>query len=103
MKTTTHNLGDQHIRLEKFNAHGMPCIKEVIIMRPNSDDPKERVYFYVDTGKLPMLTSTHRDKLKRTCASMDELERMINATHDYSSRVGGRGKNGKFTSEATRP
>lgn len=101
MNTTTHNLGDQHIRLEKFNALGMPCIKEVIIMRPNSDDPKERVYFYVDTGKLPMLTSTHRDKLKRTCASMDELERMINGLHGFRSR--GRGKNGQYTSEATCP
>lgn len=84
MSTTTStarvrgfNLGDQDIRMERFHAYGLPCIKEVIVRRPRSDDPKVQEYFYVDTGKLPMLAPTVRDRLKKTCKSMAELEGVI--------------------------
>lgn len=71
------NLGDQDIRMERFHAHGLPCIKEVIVRRPRSDDPKVQEYFYVDTGKLAMLAPTVRDRLKKTCKTMAELENNI--------------------------
>jgi len=68
-----YELGDRRIRIQRFMAMGVPCVKETMIPAKTHTKRPSRVLYYVDTAALWPMTHRQHRMLSRSAGDLPTL------------------------------